>query len=71
MLQCLKHAHAALTQETYRSKFYSLLYLKEEVHSKCIPPFWQTGTAGVLFYLCYTGQLDLYVDQQEGFYHYF
>ena len=39
---------------------------KEEVHSKCIPPFWQTGTtACVLFYFSNTTQLVLYVDQQS------
>ena len=39
---------------------------KEEVHSKCIPPFWQTGTTTcVLFYLSNTAQLGLYVDQKS------
>ena len=32
---CLERAQAALTRETYRSKFYSLLYHEEEFHS-CI-----------------------------------
>ena len=30
---CLEHVQAVLTRETYRSKFYSLLYHEEEVHS--------------------------------------
>ena len=33
---CLKDAQAPLTPETYQSKFYSLLYHEEEVHSKIL-----------------------------------
>ena len=33
---CLKDAQAPLTPETYQSKFYSLLYHEEEVHSNIL-----------------------------------
>ena len=58
---CLEHAQAALTRETYRSKFYSLLYHEEEFHSSILAN---------RYHLSNTVQLGLYVDQQPTIYHY-
>ena len=58
---CLEHAQAALTRETYRSKFYSLLYHEEEFHSSILAN---------RYHLSNTLRLRLYVDQQSTIYHY-
>ena len=58
---CLEHAQADLTRETYRSKFYSLLYHEEEFHSSILTN---------RYHLSNTVQLGLYVDHQSTIYHY-
>ena len=55
---CLKDAQAPLTPETYQSKYYSLLYHEEEVHSKILANRYvlstrQRALLAVVYKYCY------------------